>query len=52
VCPVNNVELVTQRLGTRDVTRVILPDSGHVVTEDFERQRAADVFDEFITRFR
>ena len=51
VCPVSNVDLVVQALGTRDATSVILKRSGHVVTEDYERERAAAALDEFVGRF-
>ncbi len=50
VCPVSNVNLVMQALGTRDATSVILKRSGHVVTEDCERQGAAAALDAFIVR--
>ena len=50
VCPVSNVDLVVQALGTRDATSVILQRSGHVVTEDCERERAAAALDAFVAR--
>lgn len=50
VCPVSNVEWVKQALGTTDVTTVILPRSGHVIVEDYERDRAAASLAAFIDR--
>jgi len=48
VCPVGNVEWVRAALGTRDVRTVVLPNSGHVVTEDHDRMQAAAALDSFI----
>ncbi len=50
VCPVRNVDRVVKALGTHDVRSVILPNSGHVVTEDRERDQAVAALDAFVAR--
>jgi carboxylesterase len=50
VCPVHHVNRVVKALGTQDIRSVILPNSGHVVTEDRERDQAVAAFDEFVAR--
>jgi len=50
VCPIENVQRVTQRLGTRDVRSVILERSGHIVTRDSERAVVAREFEAFLSR--
>ena len=50
VCPVRNVARVVKALGTQDVRSVILPCSGHIITEDRDREQAVAALDAFVAR--
>ncbi len=51
VCPPANAQRVAERLGTRDVTVVMLPRSRHIVTRDLERAEVARRVGAFVDRF-
>ncbi len=50
VCPVDNAWEVAQRLGTNDVELVILPNSGHIITKDNDRDTLRNRVRAFLRR--
>ena len=50
VCPASNARRVIDALGTRDTRCVILPNSGHILTRDREREAVTRDCHAFLTR--
>jgi carboxylesterase len=50
VCAVTNAERFARALGTTDVEVAIMPNSGHIVTVDWDRGTVAERIDEFFAR--
>jgi carboxylesterase len=50
VCPVSNAERFARALGTTDVEVAVMPNSGHIVSVDWDRGTVAGRVDEFLAR--
>ena len=50
VCPVANASRFARGVGTRDVEIAIMPNSGHIVTEDLDRREVARHLESFLRR--
>ncbi len=50
VCPVGNAQRVVDALGTKDARCVILPNSGHILTRDRERELVSRECKAFLAR--
>jgi carboxylesterase len=50
VCPVANAERLARALGTTDVEVAVMPNSGHIVTVDWDRGTVAERIEQFFAR--